>query len=258
MSELEPICVDNKYWRWYRDIIRGAYLRGEDKVGDVRTCGRVVDYVEKHHPLPTSIVLAMGGVIHDGPPTVVICFQKHFLIHWLLSKCTRGEAYHKMLHSLGALGSTHKRKRVLKPWQYKIVTQAKSMVASSQFKTLHANPYYAEKIKTRCAAPEYRASQSAKAIEVAKRPGYKEMLSERVKKAFSTPEQKLAAAARYKLRSENPNWRRRISETKSTPEYRAAASERSKAHRGTPEARAQQSERNKLRWAKGVTEATRE
>jgi hypothetical protein len=98
--------LDNKYHRWYDSIV----AQGND----------VSDYVEKHHILPKKF----GGSNKRGN-LVRVAARKHFLLHWLLTKFTTGDALRKMQHAFGAM-STHKQGRCFSSWQYELARRAHS------------------------------------------------------------------------------------------------------------------------------------
>jgi hypothetical protein len=76
--------IDNKYQRWYWDIILKAKNR------------RLVDvYTEKHHIIPRSF----GGT-NNSDNIVKLTAREHFICHWILTKCTSGEYKNKMIRAL--------------------------------------------------------------------------------------------------------------------------------------------------------------
>ena len=78
---------DNKYSRWYNDIINNANNRIP------LTC-----YIEKHHIIPKSL----GGGDHKDN-IVSLTAREHFICHWLLTKMTFGNQYYKMLYAFHAM-----------------------------------------------------------------------------------------------------------------------------------------------------------
>lgn len=74
--------IDNKYTRWYYDIVN-------------RAKNRLIDgYVEKHHVIPKSI----GGT-DDKSNLVILTAREHFLCHLLLTKMTTGLHKRSMCHA---------------------------------------------------------------------------------------------------------------------------------------------------------------
>lgn len=79
------IFIDNKYTRWYYNIITNAQLR----------ILPVDIYIEKHHILPRSL----GGTNIDNN-LVKLTAREHFICHLLLTKMTTGQNKHKMSKAL--------------------------------------------------------------------------------------------------------------------------------------------------------------
>lgn len=73
---------DNKYTRWYYNIIDRARARNLD------------DYTETHHVIPKSL----GG--SNAPDNLVnLSAREHYICHLLLVRMTAGQAYQKMLYA---------------------------------------------------------------------------------------------------------------------------------------------------------------
>ena len=110
-----PHFIDNKYRRWYFQIIEKARERTTTK--EARAVRSPVGY-EKHHLVPRSL-----GGLRFGPPDhlILLTYREHFLSHWLLTKFTVGEARKKMSNALWAM--TRQRK-VLTSWQYAVAREA--------------------------------------------------------------------------------------------------------------------------------------
>jgi hypothetical protein len=71
--------IDNKYTRWYYEIV-------------FRTTARVQDgYVERHHIIPKSL-----GGSNKKDNMVVLTAREHFICHLLLTKMTEGNDRKKM------------------------------------------------------------------------------------------------------------------------------------------------------------------
>src|ERR1700722_2510483 len=94
--------IENKYYRWYLRIIERAVTRPTPS-----------EYTERHHVIPRSF----GG--SDAPENLVtLTFREHFLVHWLLTKCTEGEFLFKARWALHYM-SLSLSGRKLSSWQYK-------------------------------------------------------------------------------------------------------------------------------------------
>jgi len=82
------IFIDNKYTRWYYNIINRAQLR-------VLTC-----YTEEHHIIPKSLT-------GSNNPTnlVLLTAREHLICHMLLTKMVTGKHYKKMIHAWWAMAT---------------------------------------------------------------------------------------------------------------------------------------------------------
>lgn len=74
--------IKNKYYKWYFSIIERALKREKPDV-----------YCEKHHIIPKSC----GG---GDDQLVLLTSKEHFICHILLTKCTEGLSYFKMVHAM--------------------------------------------------------------------------------------------------------------------------------------------------------------
>lgn len=104
---LADIAVQNKYYRWYCQIIEKARLRNEE-----------VKWPEKHHAQPR----ALGGG-DEEENIVVLSYREHFLAHWLLPKFLEGNLKRKMTHALQLMG-IRKDSHIRTAWQRKIAMEA--------------------------------------------------------------------------------------------------------------------------------------
>jgi len=84
MSVTTTTFLENKYRRWYDEIVNSARARALNANG------------ERHHVLPRSLGGARGEV-------VALTFREHFVAHWLLTKFTTGAALLKMKRALWAM-----------------------------------------------------------------------------------------------------------------------------------------------------------
>lgn len=85
--------LQNKYSRWYHDIVNAARQR------------QAIGYVERHHVLP----LSLGGT-NDKANIVSLSAREHFVCHALLVRMTEGSARYKMVNALlkmGCVGPDH-------------------------------------------------------------------------------------------------------------------------------------------------------
>jgi 5-methylcytosine-specific restriction endonuclease McrA len=84
--------LQNKYTRWYFNIINNAKLRILD------------DYIERHHIIPKSL----GGA-NTKDNLVCLTAREHFICHWLLTKMTEGQNKMKMCMALVMMRASHKK-----------------------------------------------------------------------------------------------------------------------------------------------------
>lgn len=75
--------LQNKYTRWYNNIIDRAKLRN------------LTTYTEKHHIIPVSL----GGT-NNNDNLVVLTAREHYICHMLLTKMTVGKAKKSMTYAL--------------------------------------------------------------------------------------------------------------------------------------------------------------
>ena len=93
-NDFKAFCTDNKYCKWYFNIIDNALARGwTKKTSQV--------YVESHHIIPKSIL--------KNNDTVILTAREHFICHLLLPKFLEGQYKYKMLTA--AIGMKRKSKR---------------------------------------------------------------------------------------------------------------------------------------------------
>ena len=93
-NDFKAFCTDNKYCKWYFNIIDKALARGwTKKTSQV--------YVESHHIIPKSIL--------KNNDTVILTAREHFICHLLLPKFLEGQYKYKMLTA--AIGMKRKSKR---------------------------------------------------------------------------------------------------------------------------------------------------
>lgn len=114
--------IDNKYRRWYFDIL----AKGSD----------TADYTERHHIIPKSL----GGRPRAKNNLIRVTARKHFLLHWLLTKFTRGLALRKMQHALGYMAMQHEDERKLSSWQYELSKQANRIAAKTRSNEYWSDP----------------------------------------------------------------------------------------------------------------------
>ena len=98
-DDFKAFCTDNKYCKWYFNIIDNALARGwTKKTSQV--------YVESHHIIPKSIL--------KNNDTVILTAREHFICHLLLPKFINSTYKHSMLHALWHISHHMKESRNLK------------------------------------------------------------------------------------------------------------------------------------------------
>jgi hypothetical protein len=80
------IFIDNKYTRWYYNIVNRATTR------------TITGYTEKHHIVPKSC----GGT-NSKDNLVALTAKEHFICHLLLTKMVAGHSRHKMVYAFHGL-----------------------------------------------------------------------------------------------------------------------------------------------------------
>jgi hypothetical protein len=90
--------IQNKYYQWYMALVAKDDLFG---------------YREEHHKIPRSL----GG---NGSKSnlVLLSARKHFLAHWLLTKCTEGEHQRAMFWAFACMSRNPSGERNLSSWQF--------------------------------------------------------------------------------------------------------------------------------------------
>jgi hypothetical protein len=96
----------NKYKRWHDKII--ARARKRERLPN--------EYYEKHHIKP----VALGG---RGKEKVWLTYREHFVVHWLLTKFTRGKAKRAMCFAMYRMCAPNGQ-RIIAAWQYEIAKKA--------------------------------------------------------------------------------------------------------------------------------------
>jgi hypothetical protein len=89
------IFIENKYTRWYYNIISNAQNQLRKKGTE--------EYYESHHIIPRSL-----GGSNEKCNLVLLTAKEHFLCHILLSKMCVGNFKYKMFHALWSMCHTEK------------------------------------------------------------------------------------------------------------------------------------------------------
>ena len=105
--------VDNKYHRWYRQIMDRAKTRS------------LIDGYERHHIWPKSI-----GGNNSSENLVRLTYREHFLAHWLLIKFTEGSDRIKMRTAFAYMtnhSSSNSRNIEMSGWKFEIARKHKAL-----------------------------------------------------------------------------------------------------------------------------------
>ncbi len=130
LCEFLELTIDNKYRKWYFDIIENA----EKRIG-------INDYyTEKHHIIPTSI----DNVKRKDGKIVILTAREHFICHILLPKFLTSKNKSKMINALLAM-SYKKERRYFNSRLYEFYKKDISNIISEQMKLLWKNEDYREK-----------------------------------------------------------------------------------------------------------------
>jgi len=111
--------LQNKYTRWYYNIIQRAQTR------------TISGYTEKHHIIPRSL----GG--NNAEINIVkLTAKEHFICHLLLTKMLTGSSRHKMIHAVWLLSnafSKNQKRYSMTSKIYEMLKKEKSRVMSEKF-----------------------------------------------------------------------------------------------------------------------------
>jgi hypothetical protein len=80
--------IDNKYTRWYYQIITTAQQRS------------LTGYTEEHHIIPKSL-----NGSNDSTNLVLLTAREHLICHMLLTKMVTGKHHQKMIHAWWAMAT---------------------------------------------------------------------------------------------------------------------------------------------------------
>ena len=87
------IFIDNKYTKWYNNIISNA-----------RTRNSIDGYVERHHVIPKCL-----GGSNKNENLVILSAREHFICHWLLTKMIGSKRhYYQLWNALSSMLYWHK------------------------------------------------------------------------------------------------------------------------------------------------------
>ena len=110
--------IQNKYYKWYIDIISRSYTR----------LLPATTYTEKHHIIPKSL-----GGNNAKTNIVILTAREHFICHWLLTKITESTNKNKMIYALCMMNTTgHNQFRYITGITSRVFEQAKGKLVVSE------------------------------------------------------------------------------------------------------------------------------
>jgi hypothetical protein len=110
--------IQNKYYNWYTAIIDIAKHRS-----------KILDYTEIHHIIPKSL----GGTDLENN-LVELSAREHFICHFLLTKFTTGQNYHKMIYACqGMRRARGYQNRYINSRLYEIIKREGAKIQSERF-----------------------------------------------------------------------------------------------------------------------------
>jgi hypothetical protein len=121
---LKQHCLQNKYSKWYFNIIDSAMVRGWER--STSPC-----YVEGHHVVPRSI---SGDSMKSGV-IVFLTAREHFVCHLLLPKMLEGKDKNKMQLALHRLMTGNKKNYCKSSYLYELIRISSAEAASVRSKS---------------------------------------------------------------------------------------------------------------------------
>jgi hypothetical protein len=124
-ATFKDYCLDNKYTKWYFNIIERAISRGWNKKTSPV-------YVENHHIVPKSII--------KNNDVVALTAREHFICHVLLTKMLLGTSKRKMMLALHRLTFGNKHNNIIYVKNAKAYENIK--IKCSQFLSERSQEYW--------------------------------------------------------------------------------------------------------------------
>lgn len=179
--------TNNKYYKWYNNIIAAARIRKE-----------LPDYYELHHIVPRSL----GGTdVYEN--LVNLSAREHFICHYLLTKFTIGNDYHKMVYACqGMRRMSDYQDRYINSRLYAVIKKEAARIQSERFLGKQLTEEHRAKIsnglKGRVNSPETIEKRRASTTGLKRTEEQKLRMSQSQKKfvATLTPEQKIERSAK--------------------------------------------------------------
>jgi hypothetical protein len=114
MNDIYEYFIDNKYTRWYYQIINKARSENRIKIK--------YDGYESHHIIPKCKPFCGSN---DKENLILLTFREHFICHWLLIKMCDGIKKRKMSSALTRMThNTKKLDRISSSWMFELSKKA--------------------------------------------------------------------------------------------------------------------------------------
>lgn len=147
LSDISNIALDNKYTKWYYNIIDRAITRVDQTLSiaeQKKFITQQLGYVEGHHILPKAI-----GGSNSKKNIALLTPKEHFVCHWLLCYMFNDIlSVRKMNHAMGMFRrASNKQHRQFSSAEYSIAKILHASATSSFFKELFSDPIRREQNK---------------------------------------------------------------------------------------------------------------
>ena len=119
IEKIKDLSVDNKYTKWYLELVIESQKRSSDK----KEARKILGYVEGHHILPRCLCLSKNE-INDKNNIIFLTFREHFVAHRLLAKMFHGTATVRKMQSAISSFARNKNSRKINSRQYAITKLA--------------------------------------------------------------------------------------------------------------------------------------
>jgi len=150
---MSAMYLQNKYTRWYYNIIQRAQTR------------EISGYIERHHIIPKSL-----GGSNSKDNLVNLTAREHFVCHWLLTKMVGGHFRYKMWNAFSAMLYWHndlQQREKVTAQKYAIIKAQISKVRATKFAGAN-NPMYGKTHSTEAKAKISKAHSGRKNTEETK------------------------------------------------------------------------------------------
>lgn len=151
-SKIKEIAKDNKYTKWYLNIVSNAKSRihTDVKRHRIKEARELLGYSESHHLYPNCLCDKKESLDKDN--IVHLSAREHYVCHWLLCKMFEGELKHKMQYGFSMfMQSTNRHKRNLSSRDFETIkrqlSEAAAESARKRFTGVKKSPEQIAKMK---------------------------------------------------------------------------------------------------------------